>query len=638
MTEIFSDSLIAQWKQEPAIQRGLAAVEKLKVEKASYHSENYIRLMLAVAGDIRVILLKLEERLEEVRRINNLTRQRQKEVAGSAYYLFAIIAHRLGLYQARKELEDRAMQVLFPEAWYGITQKLQETEKERNAYLSKIIDPIRELLTDNGFSPEIKGRPKSIHSIWMKMKNQQVPFEEVYDLLAMRIVFDCPPEEEKASCWNIYSLITSQYTPNPARLRDWISVPRASGYEALHATILGPQDKWIEVQIRTRRMDENAERGDASHWRYKAGGIVSVSDAWLAGLREKIERPGALTLEEELSEGIAFSDPHIFVFTPRGDLLRLMAGSTILDFAFTVHSSIGERCTGARVNGKIVPIRHKLKNGDTVEIHTSRNQKPTIDWLQYVVSPRTRSKIRKVLRDEEMKEAEAGKEILFRKLRNWKVPFAEADLDEVVRKLRYPTHLEFYQSIATGKEDPKYIRQLLTVIPSAEPSAEPEPPAPVSRKEDKSEDVIYLDQHLVNVNYTLARCCNPVYGDPVFGFITIARGVTIHREGCPNAMEMQRRYKYRIARVLWRKPATEQYFQTTLKIQGVDEVGVLNQLSDLVSNKLGINIRTISMDTKNGIFYGKLTILVKDSHQLQMLTHQLLKFRGILKVTRIKGG
>jgi len=638
MTEIFSDHLIEQWKQEPAILRGLAAVERLKVEKASYHSENYIRLMLSVAGDIRVILLKMEELLDEVRRLSNLTRQRQKEVAGTAYYLFAPIAHRLGFYKVKKEFEDRAMQVLFPEAWYGITRKLQETEKERNAYLSRIIDPIREILTDNGFTPEIKGRSKSIHSIWMKMKNQKVSFEEVYDLLALRIIFDSIPEEERSGCWKIYSLVTSMYTPNPARLRDWVTSPKSSGYEALHTTVRGPQNKWIEVQIRSRRMDENAERGDASHWKYKAGGQQQEADNWLAGLREKIETPDKQALEEELAEGITFTDPHIFVFTPQGDLLRLPSGSTVLDFAFTVHSSIGEKCTGARVNGKMVPIRYILNNGDTVEIQTSKNQKPSIDWLQCVASARTRSKIRKILRDEELKEAEAGKEMLFRKLRNWKVTFTEAAIDELVRKLRYPTHLDFYHAIATGKEDPKKVKQLLTAPPTMDPAMATATPETIAKKEEKSEDVIYLDQHLVNVNYTLARCCSPVFGDPVFGFITISRGVTIHRVSCPNAMELQRRYKYRVARVLWRKPATEQSFQATLRIQGVDEVGVLNQLSDLVSNKLGMNIRSISMDTKNGIFNGKLTVLVKDNHQLEMLIHQLMKFRGILKVARIKSG
>jgi GTP pyrophosphokinase len=457
----------------------------------------------------------------------------------------------------------------------------------------------------------------------------------VYDIYAIRIIIGNIPETEKAVCWKVYSLITDMYPPNPARLRDWISAPKPSGYEALHTTVRGPEGRWVEVQIRTRRMDDIAEKGEAAHWKYKAGSISFEPDEWLSGLREKLENPDKQSPDGETAGTIDLADPHIFIFTPQGDLKRLPEGSTVLDFAFSVHSSIGSTCTGANVNGKIVPIKNTLKNGDTVEILTSKNQKPKKDWLTVVVSPRVKQKIRKLLRDEELHEANAGKEILTRKLKNWKIPFAESDVDMIVRRLKYETHMALYYDIATGKLDPLKIKE---VIHQDGKGGVPEKELPVPEKkkarDEKSGDVIYLDKNLVNVNYTLASCCTPVFGDEVFGFITISKGISVHRLNCPNARDLQKRYNYRIVHVKWRQISSATSFQATLKIQGIDDMGILNTITDIITHEMEVNIRSVSIESDKGIFKGIIKVFVKDSKQIDALIHRLMKIKGVLKVSR----
>jgi len=594
---------------------GLQTISGFHVEKSLYHSENFIQLLLGLAKDIRVVLIRMAEVLLGIRMAGQLPKNQRKRLAGEAYYLYAPIAHRLGYYHIKTELEERAMQILFPADYNQIAGKLKETERARNQYIRKFITPMEESLRRQGFVFEIKGRPKSIHSIWKKMKKQQVVFKEVYDLLAIRVVLKEILEGEKSDCWKIYSLITDIYPPNPTRFRDWVSTPKLSGYEALHTTVQGPDGKWVEVQIRTGRMDEKAEKGEAAHWLYKEGKILEESDEWLVSLRKKLENPGTQMLEAEESGLIDLKDPHIFIFTPQGDLKRLADGSSVLDFAFQVHSDIGTHCTGAKVNGKIVPIKHILKNGDTVEIRTSKNQKPKKDWLKFVVSPRTRQKIKKTLRDEELKDAEAGKDLFFRKLKNWKISFSDTTLDKVVQLLRYDTHMEMYHAIAIGKLDPAQVKEAILHLEQAGPKTEESTLLlPSQRTEEKSEDVIFLDQGLANVNYSLASCCQPVFGDSVFGFVTVTRGISVHRKNCPNAKDLQKRYKYRVVQVKWRKSAGTTAFQTTLKIEGIDKLGMLNTISDIITNELNINIRSASIESKKGVFKGTLKIYIKDHY------------------------
>ena len=430
--------------------------------------------MINLSKDIRVILIKLAETLYFLGNYEKLPPDMRMAKAREAYYLYAPLAHRLGLYRVKTILEDLSMRILFPLEYSQISLKLAESSDTMNDYIHQFIFPVEKILKRENFSFEIKGRPKSVHSIWTKMKKQKVSFEEVYDILAIRIVITNTRENEKADCWRVYSLVTDLYPPNPLRLRDWISAPKASGYEALHTTVQGPQGKWIEVQIRTRRMDEAAEKGRVAHWRYKENKISGESEEWLESLRKLIESPDSQRFASEDEGRIELTDPHIFVFTPQGDLKQLQPGSSVLDFAFHVHSDIGLKCTGARVNGKNVPIRHVLSNGDEVEIITAKNQKPAKDWIQYVVTAKAKQKIRQTLREEEMKEAEAGKETLVRKLKNWKLPSGEDNIDKAVKLLKFKTHVDFYNAIATGALDPLKVKEALIRLQNDEV---PPPPA-----------------------------------------------------------------------------------------------------------------------------------------------------------------
>jgi len=613
---------------------GLKTLSALRVERSSHHSENFIRLLMGISRDIRVLLIRMVEVLGDMRIADQLPKTQVKRVAGEAYYLYAPIAHRLGFYHIKTELEDRAMRILFPCEYNLIAGKLKETERERDEYISKFITPVETTLRQEGFSFEIKGRPKSVHSIWKKMQKQQVGFDQIYDLLAIRIILKEILEGEKSDCWKVYSLVTDIYPPDPVRLRDWVSTPKISGYEALHTTVEGPDKKLVEVQIRTARMDEKAERGSAAHWLYKEGKRMVESDEYLIRLRQKLDFGLSDESGQEDASWMDLKDPHIFIFTPEGDLKRLANGSSVLDFAFLVHSDIGTRCTGARVNGKSVPIKHILQNGDTVEIRISRNQKPKQDWLKFVTSPRARQKIRKILRDEEMKEAESGKELLFRKLKHWKVPVSDSSIDTAVNLLRYNTHMEFFQAVAIGKLDPLKVKKVIL---------HPEQIVPSEKLHEikfrnvdageKSGDVLFLDKGLANVNYTLAKCCQPLFGDPVFGFVTVSRGISVHRINCSNAEDLQKRYDYRVVRVKWRETLGAGSFQTTVKIQGIDQIGMLNTISDIITHELNINIRSASLESDKGLFKGSIKVFVKDQTQLEILVHRLAKINGVLKVT-----
>jgi len=618
------------------ILEGVRRISLLKIDKAAIHTENFIRLLIGLSKDIRVILVKLAECLYYLNRFEQLPRTVQCQKAREAYFLYAPVAHRLGLYRVKTQLEDLSMRILYPEEYSDITAKLAETTASRNDFISRFIYPIQKELTRQEFGFEIKGRPKSVHSIWTKMKKQQVSFEEVYDILAVRIILKEVRENEKADCWKVYSIVTDLYPPNPQRLRDWISAPKRSGYEALHTTVQTPQGKWVEVQIRTQRMDEIAEKGHVAHWRYKENKISGESEEWLNSLRDLIEGPGSQALGEEETGRIDRVDPHIFAFTPEGDLKQLQPGSTVLDFAFNVHSDLGLRCTGGRVNGKNAPIRQVLQNGDEVEIHTTKNQKPNKDWLQFVVSVRARQHIRKALREAEMKEAEAGKEMLLRKLKNWKVPHSDDNLDRVIKIFHFKTHSDLFYAVATGVLDPLKVKEAL--MPS-DAGTVPETPAapvktPAKKPEDKHEDYIYIDQNLRNINYTLASCCNPITGDNVFGFVTVSKGISVHRVSCPNAKDLKKRYNYRIVKVRWREKTESTAFQASVRIQGIDSTGILNTISEVISKELETNMRSVSIESNKGLFKGTIKVFVKDTKHLEMVIHRLEKIKGILKVGR----
>ncbi len=618
------------------ILEGFRRISLLKIDKAAIHTENFIRLLIGLSKDIRVILVKLAECLYVLERYEQLPRSVQGQKAREAYYLYAPLAHRLGLYRVKTALEDLSMRILFPGEYAMITSKLAATTDARNDLISRFIYPLKQALLRDGFRFEIKGRPKSVHSIWTKMKKQQVPFEEVYDILAVRIILTEIRENEKADCWKVYSIVTDLYPPNPGRLRDWISAPKRSGYEALHTTVQTSEGTWVEVQIRTRRMDENAEKGHVAHWRYKENKISGESEEWLHNLRELIEGPGSQALGEEEMGRIDRVDPHIFAFTPQGDLKQLQPGSTVLDFAFNIHSDLGLRCTGGRVNGKNVPIRQVLQNGDEVEIHTTKNQKPNKDWLQVVVSARARQHIRKALRDIEMKEAEAGKEMLLRKLKNWKIPHSDDNLDRLIKIFRFKTHSDLFYAVAKGELDPLRVKEAL--LPSAPVPVLPEEPEEKKKEGRKQaeprEDYIYLDHNLKNINYTLASCCNPIVGDNVFGFVTVSKGISVHRVSCPNARDLQKRYNYRIVNVRWREKTDSSAFQATIRVQGIDNVGILNTISEVISKELETNMRSVSIESNKGIFRGTIKVFVKDTKHLEMVIHRLEKIKGILKVAR----
>lgn len=615
---------------------GVKRISLLKIDKAPIHSENFIRLLVGLSQDIRVILINLAESYLHLLRHQELPAAMRCSKAREAYYLYAPLAHRLGLYRIKTELEDRAMRLLFPVEYRSITAKLAETTEARNDFIARFIMPIEKALSKEGFEFGIKGRPKSVHSIWTKMQNQQVLFEEVYDILAIRIVLQEIRENEKADCWRVYSIVTDLYPPNPSRLRDWISAPKRSGYEALHTTVQTPQGKWVEVQIRTKRMDDNAEKGHVAHWRYKENKISGESEEWLNSLRELVENPASPGLGDEVEGRIDRIDPHIFAFTPQGDLKQLPPGSTVLDFAFNVHSDLGLRCTGGRVNGKNAPIRQVLQNGDEVEIMTTKNQKPNKDWLQFVVSTRAKQHIRRALRETEMKEAEAGREMLLRKLKNWKIPHSDDNLDRIVRIFKFKTHSDLFSAVAKGELDPLKVKEALVHSTPPEPVTEQAPAArpPLKKAEGKTEDYIYLDQNLKNINYTLASCCNPIVGDHVFGFVTVSKGISVHRVSCPNAKDLKKRYNYRIVKVKWREKVDSTAFQASIRIQGIDTIGILNTISEVISKELETNMRSVSMESNKGLFKGTIKVFVKDTKHLEMVIHRLEKIKGVLKVNR----
>ena len=625
------------------ILRGLQRIQQLYKKNPVIESENFRNLLLSFAEDMRVILIMIADRVNLMRQIRDTEqKQSQREVSEEAAYLYAPLAHKLGLYKLKSELEDLSLKYLEHDAYYHIKEKLSETKKSRDAYIDRFIKPIEERLSEAGLKFHIKGRTKSIHSIWQKMKKQKCPFEGVYDLFAIRIIIDTPLEKEKMHCWQTFAIITSMYQPNPKRLRDWISVPKSNGYESLHITVLGPEQKWVEVQIRTERMDEVAERGVAAHWRYKGVKGDAGMDEWLTNIRTMLETSDGLEAMDQFKMDLY--EDEVFVFTPKGDLFKFPKGATVLDFAYHIHSNIGNQCIGARINGKVVTFRQQLQSGDQVEIMTSNNQKPKQDWLNIVKTSRAKSKIRLALKETQIKEGLFAKEMLERKFKNRKLEMDESIMQVLIRKLGFKEVSDFYRQIADDTLDvnhviDKYVElqqgdQPVTGNNIAESAANfvlDESRLPGNVIQD---DVLVIDQNLKGVDYQLARCCQPIYGDKVFGFVTVSGGIKIHREDCPNAPELRKRFGYRIVKAKWSGKGASQY-AITLRVIGNDDIGIVNNLTSIISKDEKLILRAINIDSHDGLFSGNITIMIDDNTRLESLMKKLRTVKGVKQVERI---
>ena len=606
--------------------------------------ENFRNLLLSFAEDMRVILIMIADRVNLMRKIRDTKAEDEKmRVAEEAAYLYAPLAHKLGLYKLKSELEDLSLKYLEPDAYYHIKEKLNATKKTRDAYIQHFIGPIEQKLKEAGLHFHMKGRTKSIHSIWQKMKKQKCPLEGVYDLFAIRIIIDCALEKEKMQCWQAYSIVTDMYQPNPKRLRDWLSVPKTNGYESLHITVLGPEQKWVEVQIRTERMDEVAERGVAAHWRYKGVKAEGGMDEWLASIRQMLENAenGMEAMDQFKME---LQGDEVYVFTPKGDLMKFPKGATVLDMAYHIHSKVGSACTGARINNKVVTFRQELQSGDQVEILTSTTQRPKQEWLGIVKTSHARAKVRQALKESQQKEALLVKEMLERKFRNRKIDQDEALMMRVIKKLGYKEASDFYSDIAANTLDVAVVIDKYLEMQQAD-----KPVDQVTRSAEEfvlensqyspqntmtSDDVLVIDQNLKGVDYQLAHCCNPIYGDDVFGFVTVSGGIKIHRCDCPNAPEMRRRFGYRVVKAKWSGKGSSQY-SITLRIIGVDDLGIVNNLTSIISKDEKLVLRSINIDSHDGLFRGNLVVMINDNTRLETLIKKLRTVKGVKQVERL---
>lgn len=628
---------------------GLTKISGVFDQTSSLQAENFRKMLLTLSEDVRVILIKLADRLHNMRTLESMSRKSQLKIASETIYLYAPLAHRLGLYAIKTELEDLSIKYTDPERYIEIAQKLQETKAQRNRYIKRFIEPIESRLVDEGYTFDIKGRPKSIYSILNKMKKQAVPFEEVYDLFAIRIILDIPLSDEKADCWNVYSIITDSYFPNPDRLRDWISSPKTNGYESLHTTVMGPEGKWVEVQIRSKRMDEIAEKGYAAHWKYKdvKGGIGESSlEAWLARVREILESPDANAIDFLDDFKLNLFAEEVFIFTPKGELRKLPANSTALDFAFDIHSDVGYRCIGAKVNNKLVPINHPLSNGDQVEILTASRQKPSEDWLKYVKTAKAKSKIKQILREEKKRVGDEGKEILERKFRQAKVPFTNENLNYLATYYRFPSSLDLFYAIATEKFekdklelafvfDPK--NKILKKETKNAPSQD-EPNKAAKGNRVRSANEIILGDDYDDMPYDFAKCCSPIPGDEIFGFITVGEGVKIHRTNCPNAIRLMSNYGYRIIKAQWAHSPikSDKAFLAGVQVTGIDSVGVISKITDVVSKDLAVNMKSITVEShEDGTFAGKIMLFINDTQHLDTLLQRIKGTLPTVQVSRI---
>lgn len=622
---------------------GLVKVQELYKRTPVVESENFRNLLISFAEDMRVILIMIADRVNLMRQVRDTDNEEARlEVAQEASYLYAPLAHKLGLYKLKSELEDLSLKYLEHDAYYMIKDKLNATKKSRDSYIERFITPIQQRLEEAGLHFHMKGRTKSIHSIWQKMKKQKCNFEGIYDLFAIRIIIDSPIDKEKMQCWQAYSIVTDMYMPNPKRLRDWLSVPKSNGYESLHITVLGPENKWVEVQIRTERMDEIAEKGLAAHWRYKGIKGESGIDEWLSNIRAALENNDDLQLMDQFKMGLY--EDEVFVFTPKGELLKFPKGANILDFAYRIHSGVGNKCVGGKINGKNVSFRAELKSGDEVEVITQSNQTPKQEWINIVKTPRAKAKIKLALKDTIAKDTVYAKELLERRLKNRKIEFDESTMMHLIKRMGFKVATDFYKQIADEKLDvneviEKYVEvrdydQNLNapqITRSATEYSYDNPDEEIARNND---DVLVIDRNLKGVDYSLAKCCQPIYGDPVFGFVTVSGGIKIHRANCPNAPELRKRFGYRIVKARWSGKSAGQY-SITIKVVGNDDLGIVNNITSIISKEEKIVMRSINIDSHDSLFDGTIVVQLEDVTKLEALMKKLRTVKGVKHVSRL---
>ena len=625
--------------------RGLLRINELYKRNPVIESENFRNLLISFSEDMRVILIMIANRVNMMRQIRDTDQLEAKQrVSEEASYLYAPLAHKLGLYKLKSELEDLSLKYLEHDAYYMIKEKLNATKASRDAYIARFIKPIQEKLDAVGLKYHMKGRTKSIHSIGQKMKKQQCGFEGVYDLFAIRIILDSPRDKEYMQCWQVFALITAMYQPNPKRMRDWLSVPKSNGYESLHTTVLGPENKWVEVQIRTERMDEIAEHGLAAHWRYKGiksekGGI----DEWLANIRSALENNDDLQLMDQFKMDL--KEDEVYVFTPKGDLLNFPKGATVLDFAYYIHSRIGNTCVGGKINGRAVSFRQELHSGDQIEILTQSNQKPRQEWINIVKTSKAKAKIRLAIKETQKKEGLFAKELLERRFKNRKLEIEESIMARTIKKMGYKENSDFYKDIAEEKIDPnsiieKYIAERdhdLNVTNTTRPAAsaaEFEYENPTEEMMRQNDDVLVIDENLKGIDFELAHCCHPIYGDPIFGFVTVSKGIKVHRSDCPNAKELQRRFGYRIVKAKWSGKGTSKY-AITLRIIGNDDIGIVSNITNIISKEDKLVMRGINISSKDGLFSGNITVMIDDASRTEALIKKLSAVKGVKQVMRI---
>ncbi len=622
---------------------GLTKISTVMDTNTSQQAENFKKILLTLTDDPRVILIKLSDRLHNMRTMDSMKREKQLKISSETVYVYAPLAHRMGLHAIKTEMEDLSMKYLEPDTYKYIAQKLNDTKRERTRFINDFIRPLKEKLEKADFNFDMYGRPKSIHSIWNKMKKKGVSFEEVYDLFAIRVIVDSPTEKEKEDCWKVYSMVTDEYNPSPERLRDWLSNPKSNGYEALHTTVMGPLGKWVEVQIRTKRMNEIAEKGLAAHWKYKEGNSVENRfDQWFGQIREALSNQDTNSLDFLQDFKTSFLAEEIYVYTPKGDIKMLPIGATALDFAFGVHTAVGSRCIGAKVNHKLVPIGYKLRSGDQIEIITSAKQKPSQEWLNLVVTSKAKQKIKDTLKEEKRKVAEDGKYILQKKLDAIGGMMTQHNLEELATFYKLNSSLDLLYDIAIKKIDLKELKEFTA---SGDRLFPPKPPVPKVEAEEKSEgetarnynkkdaELIIFGESSDRIMYTLANCCKPIPGDDVFGFVTTGEGLKIHRTNCPNAARLMANFGHRVVKTKWAKNK-EISFLTGLKIIGLDDVGVIHKITNLISGEMKFNISAMTIEAKDGIFMGNLKIFVHDKDELDELYDRLLALSGIEKVER----
>ena len=624
--------------------KGLERTRQLDKHNTAADTENFRNLLLSFAEDMRVILIMIASQVNLMRQIRDTEEVDMKQkVSQEASFLYAPLAHKLGLYKLKSELEDLSLKYLEHDAYYMIKEKLNATKRSRDAYIARFIGPIEKKLMEAGLRFHMKGRTKSIHSIWQKMKKQKCGFEGIYDLFAIRIILDSPVEKEKMQCWQVYSIVTDMYTPNPRRLRDWLSVPKTNGYESLHITVLGPENKWVEVQIRTERMDEVAEKGLAAHWRYKGIKGDGNIDEWLNNIRNALESNDSRQMMDQFKMDLY--EDEVFVFTPKGDLLRFPKGATILDFAYRIHSRVGNQCVGGKINNKIVPVREQLHSGDVVEIMTSGNQTPKREWVNIVKTSRAKAKIRLALKETQVKDGLYAKEMLERRLKNRKMELLEGTLSHLIKKLGFKETSDFYRQLAEEKLDVNEVIEKYIEIRNNEKNAT-SGMAPTRSAEEfnysnpteellkQNDDVLVIDRDLKGLDYQLARCCHPIFGDPIFGFVGVNGGIKIHRTDCPNAPELRRRFGYRIVKAKWSGKGSSQY-SITLRVVGNDDIGIVNNITSIISKEEKIVMRSINIDSHDGLFGGILTVQLEDTSKLEALIKKLRTVKGVKNIERL---